>query len=46
MPIGSVVDSLLLVTWFAVSAVFIAWVVSEWAHVRRPRRRHRGDRAL
>lgn len=42
MPIGSVLESLLLATWFAVAAIFIVWIVSEWRHSRPPRRRGRG----
>jgi hypothetical protein len=38
MPIGSVVDTTLLITWIAVSAAFIAWVFNAWLHARGPRR--------
>jgi hypothetical protein len=37
------VDSLFLVLWFLIAAVFLAWIVHEWA-ARRDRghgRRHR-----
>jgi hypothetical protein len=38
MSIGSILEVLLLVAWFAVSAAFTAWVVTEWHHSRRPQR--------
>ena len=46
MSIGSILEVLLLVAWFAVSAAFTAWVVTAWRNARRPERPRGGDRAI
>jgi len=46
MSIGSILEALLLAGWFAVSAAFVAWVVTEWRHARRSGRSRRGDRLI
>jgi len=46
MSIGSILEVLLLVAWFAVSAAFTAWVVTAWRNSRGPRRSRGSDRAI
>jgi hypothetical protein len=38
MIFANVGDSILLVTWFMVSAAFLAWIVSAWLGTRRHKR--------